>query len=214
MVSSTGWKRPRSRCRVVKRMRQAQGRGTWLEADRTVELGRIVEVIENDQGVGATVELLEGGPELLIGRLVECLGPKLGPDLGEPLSERFGGVDPEDAAGVVMPFPTLVDIFDGELGLANASHAGKAGGPDADGLLRLKGGAKLVEIVAAADEVGVASERYEEEGGPESGPSENFREPSGSLRVLARWSFRPNVSGQPPVPKRSRAGRPVPLLPR
>jgi len=36
--------------------------------------------------------------------LVKGLGPQLGTDLAEPLSERFGGVDPEDAAGVVVPF--------------------------------------------------------------------------------------------------------------
>jgi len=139
-----------------------QCRGTSFETDRTIELGRIVEVIENNQSVRATTEQLEGGPELVIGRLVECLGPQLGPKLGEPLSERLGGVDPEDAARVVAPFPTLVGIFDGELGLADAPHAGESGWPDADALLRLKDGVELVEIVAPTDEVDVTSERHEE----------------------------------------------------
>ena len=141
-----------------------QGRGTAFEADRTVELGRIVEVIEDDQGVGATVEFLEGSTELMIGRLVECLGPQLSTDLGEPLSERFGGVDPEDAAGVVVLI--AVDIFDGELGLADAPHAGKPGRPDADRLPRLQDGVQPVEVVGATDEVGVPGKRHEEGMGP------------------------------------------------
>ena len=155
-----GWKRPSSRSARGEEDAAGEGRRTGFEADRAVELGGVVEVVEDDQGVGSPVEFLERGSELVIGRLVDGLGPQPGTDLGESLSERFGGVDPEDAAGVVVL--VAVDVFDGELGLADAAHAGQPGGPDADRPSRLEDGVEPVEVVGATDEVGVPGERHEE----------------------------------------------------
>ena len=59
-------------------------RRTGFEADGAVELRRVVEVIEYDQGIGAAVELLERGAELVIGRLINGLGPQPGADLASP----------------------------------------------------------------------------------------------------------------------------------
>ena len=55
-----------------------------------------------------------------------------------------------------------VDVLDRELGLADAAHAGEPRGPDADGLALLQGGVQPLEVVGAADEVGVLGERHEE----------------------------------------------------
>ena len=154
-----GWKRPSSRWRVVKRMRQARVKDC-LRGRPGGRAGRDRRGYRRRARRRAPVELLEGGPELMIGRLVERLGPKPGTDLGESLGERFGGVDPEDAAGVVVLM--AVDVFDGELGLADAAHAGQPGRPDADRLSRLEDGVQPVEVVGATDEVGVPGERHEE----------------------------------------------------
>jgi hypothetical protein len=137
-----------------------EGRRTGFEADRAVELGWVVEVVEDEQGVGAPVELLERGAELVVDGLLESLAPRPGTDLGKSLSERFGGVDPEDAAGVVGP--VAVDVFDRELGLADAAHAGEPGGPNAGRPLCLEDGVEPVEVVGATDEVGIPGERHEE----------------------------------------------------
>jgi hypothetical protein len=102
-----------------------KSRRAGFEADRAIELGRVVEVIVDDQGVGAPIQILKGGAELVIGRLFDGIGPQSSTDVGESLSERFGGVDPEDAAGVVVL--VAVDILDGELGLSDPAHAGKSG---------------------------------------------------------------------------------------
>ena len=133
--------------------RERAGFGT----DRPGELGGVFEVVEDEQGVGPLLELLEGGPELLVRGLVEDLGPQPCPDLGESLGERLGGVDPEDAVGIVGL--VAVDVLDGELGLADAPHAGQPGGADADGLPLLEGGVELLEVVGAADEVGLRENR-------------------------------------------------------
>jgi hypothetical protein len=80
--------------------------------------------------------------------------------LGKASGQWPGGVDPEDATGVV-PL-VAVDVIDGELGLANAPHAGQSGGPDANGPPRLESGVKGFQVVGATDEIGVAGEQDEE----------------------------------------------------
>jgi hypothetical protein len=129
-------------------------------SDRPVELGGVFEVVEDQQGLGPSLELLEGGLELLVGGLVAALGPQLRADPSEPLVEPFGGVEPEDAARVVGLI--AVDVFNGELGLADAPHAGQPGGANPDRLPLLEDGVQLIEVVGAADEVGIPGERHEE----------------------------------------------------
>ena len=164
--------------------RQRAGFGT----DRPGELGGVLEVVEDEQGVGPLLEFLEGGLELPVGGLADGLGPQPGPDLGESLGERLGGVDPEDAAGVVRL--VAVDVLDGELGLADAAHAGQPGGPDADGLPFLEDVVEGFEVVGAADEVGVPGERHEERNrarrGPLPSPRRAYRKLSRASRMAAR----------------------------
>ena len=131
-------------------------------------MGGVLEVVEDEQGVGSLGELLEGDLELAVRRLAPDLGPQPGPDLGQALGQRLGGVDPEDAAGVVLP--VAVDVFDGELGLADATHAGESGRPDADCLPCLEGSVEGFQVVGAADEVGVLGERHEERSWARRGP--------------------------------------------
>jgi hypothetical protein len=79
---------------------------------------------------------------------------------GEPLSQAAGCVNPEDAVGVVIL--VTIDILDGELGLADAPHAGKSRGSDADGLTLLENLVERVEVFSATDEVVVSGEQDEE----------------------------------------------------
>ena len=149
-------------------MRQPSVSGLAFGTDRSSELGRVLEVVEDEQGVGPLSEFLEGDLELLVEGLVDGLGPQPGTDLGESLVERLGGVDPEDAVGIVRL--VAVDVFDGELGLADAAHAGEPGGPDADRLPFLEDIVECFEVVGAADEVGVPGERHEERNRARRGP--------------------------------------------
>src|SRR5262249_5459373 len=105
---------------------------TGFGTHRKGELSGVVEVIEDEQGIGPSGELVEGSSELAVRRLVADVGAEPAPELGQPLGERFSGVDPEDAVGVVRLM--AVDVLDGELGLANAAHAREPGRPDADRL--------------------------------------------------------------------------------
>ena len=147
----------------------AKCRWTPFEPDRTIEVSGVFKIIEDNQGVGTTSERIESRTELVIGGMIESLWPQLGADLGEPLSERFGGVDPENAAGVVVPFLAAVNIFDGELGLADTPHAGESGRPNADGLSRLKDGVEPLEVVGATDEVDVSGNGTKKGMGPAGG---------------------------------------------
>ena len=106
-------------------------------ADRPSELGRVLEIVEDEQGVGPSFEFLESGLELLVEGKSMDSGRSRPPIWASALSERLGGVDPEDAVGIALL--VAVDVFDGELGLADAPHAGQARGPDADGLSFLRG---------------------------------------------------------------------------
>src|SRR4051794_4453869 len=62
-----------------------QSQGTRLGAYRAGELGGVVEVIEDQQGLGPSLELREGGLELVVEGLAEGLWPQFGPDPGEAL---------------------------------------------------------------------------------------------------------------------------------
>jgi hypothetical protein len=75
--------------------------------------------------------------KLLVERLVEDVRMQPTADLSEALNERQGGIDPEDSVGVV-PL-VAIDIFDGELGLADAAHASEPGKAAAGRLLILEG---------------------------------------------------------------------------
>ena len=79
-----GWNRPSSRWRVVKRMRQPSVSGLASGTDRTGELGGVLEVVEDQQGVGPALQLVEGGAELLVRRTFENLGTQPAADL-EPV---------------------------------------------------------------------------------------------------------------------------------
>ena len=57
---------------------------TWLGAHRAGELGGVVEVIEDEQGVGPSVEFLEGDPELAVEGLAEGLGRNWAPTWARP----------------------------------------------------------------------------------------------------------------------------------
>src|SRR5262249_33046238 len=141
------------------------------------------EVVEDQQGLGPLLEPREGGLELLVERLVEGLGPQLGPDPGESLGEWLGGVDPEYTVGVVRL--AAIDVLDGELGLTGAPHAGQPGGSDADGLTFLEDLVEGLQVVGAADEVGVPGERHEERNRARRGP---LLSPRRAQRKFARAS--------------------------
>src|SRR5271166_1497704 len=138
----------------------AQRERACLRADRTGELGGVLEVVEDQQGVGPALQLVEGGAELLVRRTFENLGTQPAADLSQALGQWLGRVDPEDAVrvGVVE----AVDVLDRELGLADAAHAGQPRRPDADGLALLQGGVQPLQVVGAADEVVIPGERHKE----------------------------------------------------
>ena len=144
---------------------------------------------------------------MLVRRTFENLGTQPAADLSQALGQRLGRVDPEDAVRVGVL--EAVDVLDRELGLADAAHAGEPRGPDADGLALLQGGVQPLQVVGAADEVGVPGERHEERklarrGVPivpiPDGPSEKSRGPSRSPRAPAQSSSRPSGSARRPAP--------------
>jgi hypothetical protein len=74
----------------------------------------------------------------------------------------LGSVHPVDPAGIGIA--VAVRVLHRELGLADPAHPGERSGPDADGLALLKEPVQLVEVVVAADEIGVSQERHQEGG--------------------------------------------------
>ena len=57
-----------------------------LRADRTGELGGVFEVVEDQQGAGPALQLVEGGAELLVRRTFENLGTQPAADLSQALA--------------------------------------------------------------------------------------------------------------------------------
>jgi hypothetical protein len=134
--------------------------GARFEADRAGQYTGVVEVVENEQCVGPVAKFLERDLEPPLGRLAEDVGSQPGTDSSESFREWFGGVDPKDAAWIIRL--VSIDIFHGELGLAYPPHAGEPGWSNAHRLGFLKGRMQSLEVLAAADEVGIAGKRDEE----------------------------------------------------
>ena len=151
-------------------------------------------------------KLVEGRPQLLVERPVLHLGPEPGGDLGQPLGQRLGRVDPEDAVGVSVP--VAIDILDRELRLADAAHPGQPGRANADGLLLAEDRVELFEVFGAADEVEVPGEWHEERGFSPPGsvasfaltPADSLTDTPGDIREGPSRFFHV-VTGLPPLGK-------------
>ena len=139
-----------------------------LARQRPVQVGRVGQVVQHQQRAGVLRQIVRRCPPLLGGRQADGARPHLPAHLGQPVGQRLGSVHPKDAIWVRVTVE--VHILDRELCLADAPLAGQPRRPDAHrplaaGLRRaLQRGVQPLQVLLAADEIGVAHKGHDEIG--------------------------------------------------